>query len=407
MKQFPDSPAPAASAGSPGGSHDEVPKTSSGSAEAPAPSERAAAPSRSRTWPPISVIMPVLNEERHLREAVRQVLNQAYDGPIEVVLAVGPSRDRTQEVADALAAEDPRVTVVPNPTGRTPNALNAAIAASRHQIVARVDGHAMLPADYLKVAVETLEETGADNVGGIMAAEGRTPFECAVARAMTSKLGVGGARFHTGGEAGPADTVYLGVFRRSALDRVGGYDEHFLRAQDWEMNHRIRATGGLVWFQPRMRVSYRPRSTVRALAKQYFHYGRWRRVVAHTHQGTINMRYLAPPLAVLAMLAGVLISPFFWPGLLIPGAYAVGILAGSLVTGRGLAPAALVRLPIAYATMHISWGWGFLTSPRRLRKPAPAAGTGSEKPGKPGFSAIGLDEWGAPADRAGSDGSAR
>ena len=119
------------------------------------------------------------------------------------MLAVGPSKDRTQEVAEALAAEDPRVRVVPNPTGRTPNALNAAIAASRYDIIARVDGHAMLPPDYLRVAVETLEATGADNVGGIMAAEGITPFEQAVARAMTSKIGVGGARFHTGGEPGP------------------------------------------------------------------------------------------------------------------------------------------------------------------------------------------------------------
>ena len=154
--------------------------------------------------------------------------------------------------------------------------LNAAIGASRNGIIARVDGHAMLPEDYLQIAVETLEETGADNVGGVMAAEGVTPFEQAVARAMTSKIGVGGARFHTGGTAGPADTVYLGVFRREALERVGGYDEHFQRAQDWEMNHRIRETGGLVWFQPRMRVSYRPRPSVKALAKQYFHYGRWR-----------------------------------------------------------------------------------------------------------------------------------
>ena len=205
-----------------------------------------------RVWPPISVIMPILNEERHLRDAVHQVLSQQYDGPIEVVLAVGPSQDRTQEVAEALAAEDPRVRVVPNPTGRTPNALNAAIAATRYDIIARVDGHAMLPPDYLRVAVETLEATGADNVGGIMAAEGITPFEQAVARAMTSKIGVGGARFHTGGEPGPADTVYLGVFRRSALERVGGYDEHFLRAQDWEMNYRIRKTGGLVYFQPQI-----------------------------------------------------------------------------------------------------------------------------------------------------------
>ncbi|MBX6383562.1 MAG: glycosyltransferase family 2 protein [Microbispora sp.] len=339
----------------------------------PFPDSRQSRQNPTRSWPPISVIMPVLNEERHLRDAVRQVLDQDYEGPIEVVISVGPSQDRTQEVADALAAEDSRIIVVPNPTGRTPNALNVAIAASRNPIVARVDGHAILPRDYLRTAVETLEQTGADNVGGIMAAEGITPFEKAVACAMTSKIGVGNARFHTGGEAGPADTVYLGVFRRSALDRVGGYDEHFLRAQDWEMNHRIRETGGLVWFQPKMRVTYRPRPNVRALAKQYFHYGRWRRVVARTHQGTINLRYLAPPTAVAAMALGLVVSPFFWPGLLIPGAYLAAILAGSVVTGRGLPPAAFVRLPLVYATMHISWGTGFLTSPPKLSKPRPKA----------------------------------
>jgi glycosyltransferase involved in cell wall biosynthesis len=313
--------------------------------------------------------MPVLNEERHLHDAVRQVLEQDYEGPIEVVLSVGPSHDRTQEVAEAIAAADSRVTVVANPTGRTPNALNAAVAASRNPIIARVDGHALLPLDYLRTAVETLEQTGADNVGGIMAAEGVTPFEQAVACAMTSKIGVGNARFHTGGEAGPADTVYLGVFRRTALERVGGYDEHFQRAQDWEMNHRIRETGGLVWFQPRMRVSYRPRPNAKALAKQYFHYGRWRRVVSRTHQGTINVRYLAPPAAVVAMLVGLVVSPVFWPGLLIPGAYVMAIVAGSLLTRRDLPVNALVRLPLVFATMHISWGTGFLTSPPRLSKP--------------------------------------
>ncbi|MFI7642995.1 glycosyltransferase family 2 protein [Nonomuraea sp. NPDC049400] len=337
MKQFPDSP------------------------QAPAETTRA--------WPPISVVMPVLNEERHLREAVDQVLAQSYPGEIEVVLAVGPSQDRTQEVADAIAAADPRVIVVPNPTGRTPNALNAAIGASRNGIVARVDGHAMLPPDYLRVAVETLEETGADNVGGIMAAEGITPFEQAVACAMTSKIGVGAAAFHVGGTPGPADTVYLGVFRRSALDRVGGYDEHFQRAQDWEMNHRIRQSGGLVWFQPRMRVSYRPRPNAKALAKQYFHYGRWRRVVSRTHEGTINLRYLAPPAAVLAMLLGLVVAPFFPWSLIVPGGYVAAIAAGSVLTGGGLPAGALLRLPVVYATMHCSWGWGFLTSPKKLARP--------------------------------------
>ncbi|MBX6768339.1 MAG: glycosyltransferase family 2 protein [Actinomadura rubrobrunea] len=337
------------------------------------PGAGASSEASDRTWPAVSVIMPVLNEERHLAEAVQRILSQDYPGELELVLAVGPSRDRTEEIAQRLAAEDPRVVVVPNPTGRTPQGLNIAIKASQYSIIVRVDGHSLLPPDYVRVAVETMEETGADNVGGIMAAEGVTPFEKAVARAMTSKIGVGNARFHTGGEPGDVETVYLGTFRRSALERVGGYDETFVRAQDWEMNHRIRQTGGRIYFTPRMRVTYRPRPNLRALAKQYYHTGRWRRVVGREHQGTLNLRYLAPPMAVLAMTAGAIAGALgFWPGWLVPGAYAAGILVGSIVEGRGLPPSAWVRLPLVLATMHICWGVGFLTSPPGLGQPSPA-----------------------------------
>lgn len=331
--------------------------------------------------PDVSVIMTVLNEGTHLRGAIQRILDQDYPGEIEVVIALGPSADGTDGIAATIAADDHRVRTVRNPTGRTPSGLNAAIAASKHEIVARVDGHALLPSDYLKTAVQTLTATGADNVGGIMWAEGETPFERAVARAMTSKLGVGNARFHTGGAEGPADTVYLGVFQRSALDRVGGYDEAFTRAQDWEMNYRIRGTGGLVWFQPRMRVSYRPRATAGGLARQYFHYGRWRRVVMRQHRGTVSLRYLAPPIVVggaaaglVAGLAGVVTGPaWLAAGFAIPAAYVAGVLAGSVITGRGLPASAWVRLPVVYATMHGAWGAGFLTSPRSLGRGAKSA----------------------------------
>jgi glycosyltransferase involved in cell wall biosynthesis len=316
--------------------------------------------------------MPVLNEERHLADAVGRIMAQSYPGELELVLAVGPGRDRTQQIADRLAAENPRVIVVSNPSGRTPQGLNIAIKASQYSIIVRVDGHSLLPPDYVRAAVETMEETGADNVGGIMAAEGVTPFEQAVARAMTSKLGVGNAPFHTGGEAGEVETVYLGTFRRTALDRVGGYDETFVRAQDWEMNHRIRQSGGRIWFTPRMRVTYRPRPNLRELAKQYFHTGRWRRVVGREHQGTLSLRYLAPPLAVVAMVVGTIAGVLgFWPGWILPGGYALAMLTGGAVTGRGLPASGWVRLPLVYATMHISWGIGFLTSPPRLGQPKP------------------------------------
>jgi hypothetical protein len=318
--------------------------------------------------------MPVLNEERHLAEAVRAVLEQRYDGPIEVALALGPSRDRTDAVAAALAAADSRVLLVSNPSGRTPEGLNAAIAATAHPVVVRVDGHSVLDRDYVATAVELLRRTGAANVGGIMDAEGSTPWECAVAAAMTSVLGVGSAPFHVGGAEGPADTVYLGVFRREWLQRVGGYDPEFVRAQDWEMNHRIRALGGLVWFSPRLRVSYRPRSTVRDLARQYRDYGRWRRVVARTHPGTINPRYLAPPAALLGVAAGTGLGlaaavtgrSGLARGLVLPAGYASVVAVGTVLAGRGLPAVAAARLPVVLPTMHMAWGWGFLTSPRSL-----------------------------------------
>ncbi len=323
----------------------------------------------------VSVVMPILNEERHLEEAVAAVLGQDHDGPLEVILALGPSRDRTDEIAARLSAADPRVRTVPNPTGSTPCALNAAIAASGSEIIVRVDGHGVLDRDYVRAAVALLEETGAANVGGLMDAEGVTGFERAVAAAMTSPLGVGSSRFHTGGPAGPADTVYLGVFRREWLTRLGGYDDRFVRAQDWELNHRIRAAGGLVWFSPSLRVSYRPRATLRALARQYRDYGRWRRVVARQHRGTINARYLAPPAVLVAVTAGA-VGGFFWrPLWALPAGYLAGTTVGGLCI-KGVGGPERLWLPAILPTMHLSWGWGFLSSPRSL-VPGGTGGPGS------------------------------
>ena len=350
------------------------------------------------TVPGVSVLMPVRNEERHLADSVRQVLSQDYPGEMELVLAVGPSRDRTQEIAERIAAADSRVTVVPNPSGRIPSAVNAAIKASRHSVVARVDGHCLLPPGYLRTAVRALEETGADNVGGIMAAEGVTPFQQAVAWAMTSPAGVGASQFHTGGQPGPADTVYLGVYRRAAIERVGGYDEAFLVAEDWEMNHRIRQAGGLIWFLPDLRVTYRPRASTGALARQYFHYGRWRRVVARQHAGTINRRYLAPPAAVLAIAAGTLAGlaglaglaagvTGSWPavataGFAVPLVYLAGILAVTGMAARGRPARVTIRLPLVLAAMHVCWGTGFLTSPASLLT-SPAGPGDGRRSGRP------------------------
>ena len=301
--------------------------------------------------------MPVLNEERHLEHAVRAIFAQQYPGPFDVCLALGPSTDATDDVAARLQQNEPRLRTVANPTGKTPAGLNAAIRATSGEIVVRVDGHAVLPPGYIARAVETLQHTGAVNVGGVQKAVGTTPFEQALAAAMSSPFGMGGAKFHTGGAEGPVDTVFLGVFRRQAIENVGLFDETLVRNQDYELNIRLRKAGGVIWFDPALEVTYRPRPTLRALARQFVEYGAWKRHVLTLHPGSLKARQVVPPLALVAIAAALFASPWFPLALVIPGAYALAVLGASLAT----APRHALRLALVFPTMHMSWAWGFLT----------------------------------------------
>ena len=313
----------------------------------------------------ISVILPVRNEAAHLKRVLDAIMSQDFHGLLEVILAIGPSSDGTEDIAKAIAQRDSRVIIVANPTGRTAAGLNLAVKQSQYSNIVRVDGHAEIPNNYLRLILEILAQTGAVNVGGVMAAIGENLFERSVARAMRSPLGVGTSRFHTGGSAGAVDTVYLGAFRKEALLAAGGFDERFTRAQDWELNFRLRAEGGLVYFDPNLVVTYRPRSSVKALARQYFEYGRWRRVVSRHHEGSINYRYLAPPFTVvvsgLSIILGILISNIFFIPVVV---YLLFILLASIMIGKRLSE--IMCLPLILLTMHISWGSGFLTSPKSL-----------------------------------------
>jgi len=331
--------------------------------------------------------MPVRNGERLLCESVRHVLAQDYPGELELVLAVGPSKDKTAELANRLAGQDQRITVVPNPSGQIPSALNAAVRASRHQLIIRADVRSRLPASYVATAVRTLAQTGAVNVGGVRAARGVTHFEQGVAWAMTSPAGLGTSPYNTGGPAGPSESVYLGAFRRAAIEDVGGYDERYLGAEDWQLNHRIRAAGGLIWFQPEMRAGYRPGGSIREISSQYFLYGRWRRVIMRRY-GPVNLRFLSPAAVLLALTAGMLAglaglalvaeaAGGWWPWLLtaglgVPLAYliALAVVAARAGTDGTLSGRSLTWLPLVLAAMHLCWGAGFLTSPRHLGDPA-------------------------------------
>lgn len=299
--------------------------------------------------PTVSVVIPTFNEEAHLGTTLASIETQTYPNIVEVLVADGRSTDRTC----AIAREHDRVTVVDNP-GRIQSAgMNYALAKAHGEIVVRVDGHCVLEPDYVERCVTALTDTGAAMVGGAMSpdpGEGATPTGRAIASAMTSRLGVGPARFHTGGRAGWVDTVYLGAYRLGDVRRVGGYAEDVGVNEDAELALRLGSLGG-VWFDPAIRSSYVPRPSVAAVAKQFYRYGRSRAVTARRHPGRVRPRQLAAPALVL--------------GLLSPERRAVAAVYGSAIASRTLLelvrdPAAAPSFAVVLPVMHLTWGVGFL-----------------------------------------------
>lgn len=303
--------------------------------------------------------MPVLNEEGHLEAAVNSVLAQGYVGDLEFLLALGPSRDATNEIAKKLAAKDKRIRLIDNPRGLTTVGLNEAIRQSKHEIIIRVDAHSEPAQNYFSRGVEILTETKADLLGGIMAAKGRSSFQKAVAWAYTSRFGVGGAAYHIGGQAGEAESAYLGIFRKSALERVGGYNEAIIRGEDWDLAQRIKASGGLVWFSPELSVTYWPRGRFSRLVKQFYSTGVWRGELTRRNFATASKRYFAPPLTLATIAVGLGFLVFGHVLGLVPlAAYLLGV-TFLAVTAPRLSLKARVGILVALPTMHFSWGWGF------------------------------------------------
>ncbi|MDO5499199.1 MAG: glycosyltransferase family 2 protein [Propionibacteriaceae bacterium] len=322
------------------------------------------------TWPAVSFVMPVLDERPYLRDAVSSVLDQEYEGETELILSLGPSTDGTTELAQRIAGEDPRVRLVHNPRAHIPSGLNIAIAAARNPVVIRVDAHSEIPEDYARIGVETLRRTGAANCGGVMDATGRTTYQQAVARAYNSPLGLGGGAYHGSGAEGPCESAYLGIFRREVLTEVGGYDDSVRRGEDWELNLRIREAGHLVWFTPKLRVTYWPRDTRGRLARQFWSTGVWRGALVRNVAMRTPLRFFAAPalvagLGVSAAVAAVEgVRRFRGPAKLLrlahatPLAYAA-FLALAVRRSEGT-PRDRTRFAEVIATMHVSWGAGFL-----------------------------------------------
>lgn len=303
--------------------------------------------------PTVTVAIPVLNEEAHIDACLDAVAAQTYPGIVEVLVVDGGSTDATR----AMVAERPGVRLLENPRRIQAAALNIALSEAKGDVLVRVDGHCVIAPDYVAMCVEALQRTGAAMVGGAMTPVAEGALQRGIASAMASKLGAGPARFHHGGASRPVDTVYLGAYPTGLAREVGGYAEDVGVNEDAEFAIRMGAKAP-VWFDEAIRSTYVPRSSIKAVGRQFYRYGRSRAATVRRHPGSLAGRQLAAPLLVLGLLA---------PGRrVVAGAY-LALVAAGCAKEAGKDPAAGAAMVAVVPTMHLSWGIGFLRGLVRRR----------------------------------------
>lgn len=329
---------------------------------------------RSSSSPPISIVSACRNEAPHIRVFLDSLLAQDLDGfDWEIIVADGMSNDGTREALLEYAARNPRISVIDNPARIVSTGLNAAIRAARGEIILRIDAHTEYAPDYVRKCVETLESSGAQNVGGPARTKAEGLRARAIQAAYHSRFSTGGARFHDDNYSGYADTVPYGCWRKETLLQLGLFDEELVRNQDDELNLRLCRAGGKIWQSAEIISWYRPRNTLSSLFRQYFQYGFWKVRVIRKHKIPGSWRHLIPGLFVTAILAPLLIASgaalfgslhlareIFLGWTALAALYLAACVSASCFAARRFGWDLLPYLLLTFPVFHFSYGLGFL-----------------------------------------------
>ena len=321
--------------------------------------------SEEATFPFVSVVVPMRNERRYVERCLRSLAAQDYPRDrFEVIVVDGSSTDGSRQLAESMSEEVPNLRVLENRGKQTARGLNIGLASARGDVIARVDAHAAIAPDFLRESVAALRRTGADVVGGPIETLGEGPAGEAVALAVASPFGVGDAVFRYSQREQWTDTVAFPAYRRDVFDRFGPFAE-IDGGEDDELHYRLRDGGGRVLLTPAIRSTYYARHSYWALARQYFGYGQAKVVVLSRHPRRTRLRQLVPGAFVLALLVSAALAFFggllVLPAAILAGAYLTASLGASLVVARRHGWRHVLRLPLAFACMHLAYGLGFLS----------------------------------------------
>jgi cellulose synthase/poly-beta-1,6-N-acetylglucosamine synthase-like glycosyltransferase len=327
----------------------------------------------------LSVLVPVLNEEKMIRTTLKSILNQ--DGAeLEVLVIDGQSADETAAVVADISARDARVKLLESDQQSIPAGLNVGLRHCTGDFVARVDGHSRLNADYFQHALSWLHrEPTLAGVGGHRVGVATTPVGRAIALVQSSKFAIGNSIYHYAQRPQLTDHATFGVYRARAVREVAGWDESLLANEDVDFDHRLIQAGYSLGYQPAMVVHWKVRERIADLFRQYRRYGRGKAAMIRKNgRAAIRLRHLVPPTAVLGgtlLLLGAAIEPWLLLGLL---PYLAMVTAVSVLTWRKR-PAgektSWIAIPAAFVVTHAGWGLGFLEGMLLRRRPACASGS--------------------------------
>lgn len=317
------------------------------------------------TNPSITLLIPMYNEEKYIGLCLSSLLKQDYPKEkFEVIIFDGGSLDHSREIVKKNIANYPQVHLKHNPKKIQAAAWNLGLSCAKGQIIGIVSAHSVLAPDYVSNIIETLIRTGADMVGGPTVAHAEGLIAQTIALALNSPFGVGNARFHYTNKEIEVDSVFMGACWRKTYEKIGGFDEELVRNQDDEFSYRLRKAGGKIICNPKIQSRYYSRSSISGLWRQYFQYGLYKVRVLQKHPLQMSVRQFVPPLFVLSLLVSIILTiTVNWGWILLAsilGSYLIANLAVSLNTAikRGLSY--LPLLPLTFATIHTSYGLGFL-----------------------------------------------
>lgn len=313
--------------------------------------------------PRVSVVMPCYNEEKFIKRAIESLIDDYFLKECELIVVDGISTDKSCEIVKYFIKKKYPIKLLENKNKFQSYGINLGILEAKGEIIVRADAHCLYPSAYIKSCVQLLKTSGASNVGGIMFPRGDSPKQEAISLAMKHPAGAGDAKWHLGNFKGYTDTVYLGTFWKSLFDEIGYYDTNCKTNEDAELNMRILRSGKKVYLDSSIKVTYFPRESLKALAVQYFKYGRGRCYTTLKYKKFTSFRQIGPIILVIGLSLSIILSAYNPLFLSFPLIYFLTLMFISIFSysKRPISFKQRILIGFVFLVMHVSWGAGFLS----------------------------------------------